>query len=41
VRGERREAEIVGGEIMRPMWVRGEIVRSVVAALLGNERERE
>jgi hypothetical protein len=38
---ERREAEIVGGNIVRPVWVRGEIVRSVEAALLGNKRERE
>ena len=36
MRSERRDAEIV-----RPVWVRGEIVRSVEAALLGNERERE
>ena len=26
---------------MRPVWVRGKIVRSVEAVPLGNERERE
>ena len=39
---ERREEKIVGGEIVRPVWVKGEIVRFVeVASLWKRERERE